>query len=121
MPIAPKSFRANGSQTRKQREASWQSRRNGNHDLYNLWAWRKPDGLRQQILMRDSLCVECAKRGRFIPATEADHIKPHKGDMSLFLDIDNGQGLCKSCHSEKTMREQHENKSSMLPGGQNLW
>jgi 5-methylcytosine-specific restriction enzyme A len=41
-----------------------------------------------------------------VPATEADHIIPHKGDMVLFWAIDtNVQGLCKPCHSTKTASE----------------
>ena len=41
-----------------------------------------------------------------VPATEADHIVPHKGDMKLFWNFDtNIQGLCKSCHSRKTASE----------------
>jgi 5-methylcytosine-specific restriction protein A len=42
-------------------------------------------------------------------ATEVDHIIPHKGDMKLFWDSDNWQGLCKSCHSKKTAKEQRDN------------
>jgi 5-methylcytosine-specific restriction protein A len=41
-----------------------------------------------------------------VPATETDHIIPHKGDMALFWAIDtNVQGLCKPCHSTKTASE----------------
>jgi 5-methylcytosine-specific restriction protein A len=34
-----------------------------------------------------------------------DHIIPHKGDKDLFWDSNNWQPLCKTCHDEKTARE----------------
>jgi 5-methylcytosine-specific restriction protein A len=36
------------------------------------------------------------------PAVHVDHIKPHGGDLALFWDPKNWQGLCGSCHSTKT-------------------
>ena len=106
MPYAPKSFRTAHQASRKQKEQAWESRRSGNHALYNRWEWRKPEaGLRAMVLKRDPLCVECLKKDRLIKSTQADHIVPHKGDEELFFDIDNCQGLCASCHSEKTKRE----------------
>ena len=33
------------------------------------------------------------------PATVVDHKTPHKGDMRLFWDRTNWQGLCAHCHS----------------------
>jgi 5-methylcytosine-specific restriction protein A len=35
----------------------------------------------------------------------ADHVIPHKGDWSAFVNIDGIELLCHSCHSEKTARE----------------
>jgi 5-methylcytosine-specific restriction protein A len=51
------------------------------------------------------LCVQCEKQGRVFPATELDHIVPHKGDMVLFWTRSNWQGLCKPHHDSKTARE----------------
>jgi 5-methylcytosine-specific restriction protein A len=31
-------------------------------------------------------------------ATVVDHIKPHKGNMTLFWDKGNWQSLCRTCH-----------------------
>lgn len=105
MPMKPASFRPH-SQTRKQVEQSWASRRDGRHAMYNMPAWRgKPNGIRAQCLTRDPFCVECDKEGKQTRATEVDHIVPHKGDMQLFLDINNVQSLCKTHHSQKTKRE----------------
>ncbi|MDD4570646.1 MAG: HNH endonuclease signature motif containing protein [Tepidanaerobacteraceae bacterium] len=49
--------------------------------------------------------MECLKAKRITPATVVDHIKPHKGDVKLFFDINNLQSLCKTCHDRKTAKE----------------
>ena len=64
--------------------------------------WRK---YRLVFLMHNPLCVICLKSGEITPATELDHIIPHKGDMDLFWDKGNHQGLCKPCHSRKSVKE----------------
>lgn len=56
-------------------------------------------------LQQHPWCIECARQGRATPATEVDHIVPHKGNRELFWDQSNWQGLCKRCHSIKTARE----------------
>ncbi|KEJ97419.1 5-methylcytosine-specific restriction enzyme A [Pseudosulfitobacter pseudonitzschiae] len=70
--------------------------------LYKLKAWIVG---RLQFLRRNPLCVDCAELGAVEPATDVDHIIPHKGDRRLFFDRSNWQALCKSCHSRKTARE----------------
>jgi len=50
------------------------------------------------------LCRVCEAAGELQLATEVDHIKPHRGDHTLFWDVTNWQGLCKRHHSEKTRR-----------------
>nr|WP_041795814.1 HNH endonuclease signature motif containing protein [Pararhodospirillum photometricum] len=64
--------------------------------------WRR---LRDLVLADEPLCRECAKVGRVVPATDVDHIIPHRGDDRLFWDRRNLQPLCKACHSAKTARE----------------
>lgn len=66
------------------------------------YRWQKT---RRIFLHRNPLCVECRRLGYYVPATEVDHIKPHKGDKKLFWDEKNWQGLCESHHSAKTARE----------------
>jgi 5-methylcytosine-specific restriction protein A len=34
-----------------------------------------------------------------------DHIQPHRGNWARFIDRDNLQSLCKSCHDRKTALE----------------
>ncbi|MEX2642136.1 MAG: HNH endonuclease signature motif containing protein [Acetobacterales bacterium] len=65
-------------------------------------AWRKA---RAAFLWLNPLCSDCAARGETVPATEVDHVKPHRGDRLLFWDRRNWQPLCKPCHSRKTAEE----------------
>lgn len=65
------------------------------------YKWRK---YRIIFLRRNPVCVTCRTNGYTVPATEVDHIVPHRGDKRLFWDPNNHQGLCKSCHSKKTVK-----------------
>lgn len=64
--------------------------------------WEK---FRKTFLAEHPLCVECLKHGRIKPATDVDHIVPHKGDMNKFWNLKNLQALCHECHSRKTAIE----------------
>ena len=65
-------------------------------------AWQKA---RKRYLELHPLCVECLKAGRYVKATDVDHIVPHRGNMELFWDQSNWRALCHRCHSVKTGRE----------------
>ena len=56
-------------------------------------------------LLREPWCRECARRGIHTRATVVDHIQPHRGNWTRFIDRDNLQSLCKSCHDRKTALE----------------
>lgn len=62
--------------------------------------WRKA---RDRYLKVNPLCVHCREKGNLNKATAVDHIKPHRGDKTLFWDESNWQPLCKKCHDTKTM------------------
>ena len=66
------------------------------------WRWRR---YRAGYLRAHPLCVMCEAEGRTVLAVEVDHKVPHRGDMRLFWDRDNHQGLCKPHHSRKTATE----------------
>lgn len=68
---------------------------------YNT-AWRKAS---KGYLTRHPFCVKCLSKGIHTPATVVDHIKPHKGNKTLFWDSNNWQALCKRCHDIKTATE----------------
>ena len=88
------------------------------HRLYSLPAWddRHGHGLRPMQLLREPYCRMCAERARReqrpelarVPAVDVDHVTPHRGRLSLFLDASNLQSLCHSCHAVKTAAEQRE-------------
>ena len=65
-------------------------------------AWRKAS---KAFLVAHPLCAECLKLGITKPATEVDHIIPHKGNKDLFWNQNNWQSLCHECHSRKTVKE----------------
>ena len=71
-------------------------------------AQRGYDGMhrrwRRMILAKHPLCQACESEGRTTPATVADHIIPIS-QGGLKLDLNNGQGLCASCHGKKTLAE----------------
>jgi 5-methylcytosine-specific restriction enzyme A len=59
------------------------------------------------VLAKDPICRDCEAHGRIVEATVADHItplpKPNWWDGNW--SIENGRGLCLSCHNRKTARE----------------
>ena len=61
--------------------------------------WQKA---RWRYLMANPWCVAHQRVGRTVPATDVDHIKPHRGNYALFWDETNWQSLCHECHSRKT-------------------
>lgn len=62
--------------------------------------WR---AIREQVLQREPLCRYCTRRGWVVPATDVDHINGQTEDNRL----ESLQPLCRSCHSEKTARDEH--------------
>ena len=73
-------------------------------------SWRQA---RRIFLQKHPVCVFCLARGIVEPAEIVDHIKPHKGDESLFWDQANWQALCKVCHDGAKQRLE---KTGHLPG-----
>lgn len=79
-------------------------RRGSAHERGYDARWR---ARRRAHLEKSPLCVMCLaeKPSRVEPATDVDHITPHKGNQVLFDDDKNLQSLCKSHHSQKTATE----------------
>lgn len=71
-------------------------------NLYSSSRWK---ALRLYHLRANPLCVDCLSEGRTVGATVADHIRPHRGDPSLFWDAGNLASRCKRHHDAKTARE----------------
>lgn len=64
------------------------------------YRWQK---FRESYLSSHPLCVECEKAGKITPATDVDHIVPHRGDMEKFWQGP-FQALCGPCHKSKTAK-----------------
>lgn len=109
---APGRCEQHARQVRQQSDAE----RGTAHERGYTKRWHKA---RTTYLSRHPLCVECAKHDRVVPATDVDHIIPHRlkealdsGDadriaraQELFWDTKNWQSLCHPHHSRKTARE----------------
>lgn len=78
--------------------------------LYAMPEWRK---LRAAHLRSRPCCAMCLDAGLVVGATIADHVRPHRGDMRLFLDPKNLQSLCKPHHDST---KQWEERRGMSPG-----
>ena len=78
------------------------------HRMYKDERW---NSLRTNQLLKEPYCCECAKKKIRTPATDVDHILPHRGDWGRSLDANNLQSLCHSCHSVKTVKERNELKN----------
>jgi 5-methylcytosine-specific restriction enzyme A len=78
----------------------------GSKHLYNSKKWQI---IRKNKLINQPWCEECLRANPpiYTPATDVDHIDPHRGDIKRFF---NGpfQSLCKECHSRKTASEVNE-------------
>lgn len=62
------------------------------------------DKERAAFLTKHPYCRRCGE-----PASVVDHIKPHRGDRTLFWDRTNWQPLCTTHHSGAKQREERRN------------
>jgi 5-methylcytosine-specific restriction endonuclease McrA len=63
---------------------------------------------RLAYLKQHPLCVMCSEQGRVVAASVVDHIKPHKGDTSLFWNKNNWQSLCSTHHNSTKQRMENQ-------------
>jgi 5-methylcytosine-specific restriction enzyme A len=71
------------------------------HRWYVSRAWLR---LRAEVLREEPFCRTCLEQARNVLTTDIDHIIKHDGDHHRFFNRANLQGLCKACHTAKTMR-----------------
>lgn len=64
------------------------------------------EAARASYLRKHPWCVMCEQRGEKVKATVVDHIRPHRGDMRLFWDSSNWQGLCATHHNSAKQRDE---------------
>jgi 5-methylcytosine-specific restriction protein A len=72
------------------------------HALYNSRRWQR---VARHQLMAEPLCAFCAARGLVVPATIADHVEPHDGDLNKFW-LGKLQSLCANCHNKDKSSEE---------------
>jgi 5-methylcytosine-specific restriction endonuclease McrA len=66
----------------------------GSLKWYHTQRWRRRAALQ---LKQHPLCAICLEKGQVVPATDADHVVPHKGNEWAFWYGDL-QSLCGLCH-----------------------
>jgi 5-methylcytosine-specific restriction enzyme A len=73
------------------------------------WApwYRSPiwKSIRRHRLAEETQCRACAIEGRTVPASHVDHIEPHGGEWSLFMQYENTQSLCLRHHNAHRHQE----------------
>ena len=88
---------------RDMRRKRWEDSRDWSaRSLYDAW-WRKA---RAAFIAANPFCVMCAREGRDALAGVVDHIVPHKGNVALFRDPSNWQGLCLTCHNSSKQSQE---------------
>jgi hypothetical protein len=60
----------------------------------------------------------CLQNGQVVPATDADHVVPHKGDERAFW-YGELQSLCGSCH--RSVKQKEEKRGYRSDIGINGW
>ena len=74
--------------------------RESKQKLYGSYRWKK---IRARAIERHPLCQACLKNGILKITTTIDHIKPFENLQEFYCGL--LQGLCKPCHSKKTLAE----------------
>src|SRR5258708_20610784 len=59
---------------------------------YHRWPWTGKAGMKVLVLAQEPICRICKRAA----STVVDHIIPHKGQWTLFVDKTNFQGLSQS-------------------------
>jgi 5-methylcytosine-specific restriction protein A len=68
---------------------------------YGSKQWKQ---FRQIHLSKYPLCARCQSLGKITPASDVDHIYPHKMQLDKWMG-NRFQSLCRPCHSIKTALE----------------
>ncbi len=83
--LSPKVERDRSRNDEQAARASW----------YRSPVWKS---IRRHRLTEEPQCRECAIEGRTVAASHVDHVEPHRGDWSLFMQYENTQSLCVRHH-----------------------
>jgi 5-methylcytosine-specific restriction endonuclease McrA len=97
MKPQPRNKAARPPQTKDKRSAAAAQYR----QWYKTAEWQD---IRRQRFAMEPYCRYCTEAGRTIRAISCDHVIPHRGDRSLFFDINNTASLCGHCHDSRKQR-----------------
>ena len=75
------------------------------HQWYKTARWQRR---RRQQLRDQPLCAMCLQHGLVVPATIADHVHAHRGDLNAFWHGEL-QSLCKRCHDGPKLAHEGSN------------
>lgn len=95
-----------GSRLKTISSESWRSDKTSTQRGYG-YKWQQA---RAGYLAKHPLCCYCEREGRVTAATVVDHITPHRGDMALFWDTSNWQGLCEHHHNSDAQKKDNSLK-----------
>lgn len=84
--------------------------------LYRSARWLR---LRKIVLQESGgICSMCGcglTTGRVSPRSAVvHHVRPHKGDLALFHDLDNLQAVCRHCHDTAGARSDNRGYSTEI-------
>ena len=72
--------------------------------LYSTRWWKE---YRVEFIAANPTCCDpFGEHGPLVPTWTADHIKPHRGNLQLFMDPTNHRPVCQRCNSKLSVREQ---------------
>ncbi|MBL4837383.1 MAG: HNH endonuclease [Kordiimonadaceae bacterium] len=101
MPSAPpKHQRKAGARVHVVSSKQYDSRRGTANQRGYTYKWQKASAAFLAVPDNALCACGCNKL-----STVVDHKTPHRGDMVLFWDRDNWQGMAKPCHDSKTAKE----------------
>lgn len=91
-----------GGRTTPYRFNNRSNQRYSTDKMYQTAQWAS---FRQTHLSRNPLCAACLLQGKYVQASDIDHVFPWKQLSKEAFYINLFQSLCKPCHSKKTSWE----------------
>ncbi len=107
MPSLPPRHQPTGIKSTAERKREYDRQRDAQEATRKLYKTKRWQHRRAVQLAQDPLCAMCQRLGLYVPATVADHVEPHRGDVVKFW-RNRLQSLCTPCHSSVKQREEQQ-------------
>ena len=113
MPYQVPTFRADGQPSRQDQNKEADGRRRKAKPWRNWYSSKAWQAIRARQLAIEPTCRRHAARGEVVAATVVNHVKPHRGNWTLFV---NGpfESLCKPCHDIDVQREEAATRATEI-------